>query len=125
MIVAGFGFRAAASAADLRAALMLTGMDPDALASIREKAAAPALRDLSTDMRITLLSLDLDEISGVPTPTVSPRIQARFGTGSLAEATAIAGARRGAQGAQVRLLSPRLQTANGMATVAIAERIDS
>ena len=123
MIVAGIGFRAAATMADLHQALTLAGPPPDALASVAEKATAPVLRDLAQRLDLPLIALPPEALAAEQTPTSSPRVQARFGTGSLAEAAALAGARHGQPGATARLLAPRTQSANGMATAALAERI--
>jgi cobalt-precorrin 5A hydrolase len=122
MKVAGFGFRAAASMADLQEALLLTGVRPDALASVAAKAGALALSDLAGALNLPVISLSEKEISDETTLTASPRIKARFGTGSLAEAAALAGVRRGSGTRTVRLICKRVQTTNGMATAAIAER---
>ena len=122
--VAGLGFRASAGLADLRAALALTGARPDALASITAKARAPALKQLAREMGLPLFALDETEIAGEQTLTCSPRIKARFGTGSLAEACALVAARKGHPGAQSRLITPRFVTADGQATAAIAERLE-
>ncbi len=123
MICAGIGYRRAATLADLQEALALTGITPDALASIAAKADSPPLQDLARQTGLPLITLSEAEIAGIRTLTHSPRLQARFGTGSLAEAAALAAAGRDAQNARTRLLAPRVQTANGMATAAIAERI--
>ena len=53
----------------------------------------------------------------------SDRIKARFGTGSLAEAAALLAAGQNEGDIGARLTVPRVQTENGMATAAIAERI--
>ncbi|WP_323778437.1 cobalamin biosynthesis protein [Leisingera sp.] len=124
MKVAGIGFRTAATAADLRAALALTGVEVDALASIAEKAEAPAMQEFAQSIGLPVIALQDREIAGEQTLTCSPRIKARFGTGSLAEAAALAGARHGAPGAGARLLAPRVVTADGLATAAIAERLE-
>ncbi|WP_406650370.1 cobalamin biosynthesis protein [Aliisedimentitalea scapharcae] len=121
MKVAGFGFRSGATVADLRDVLALTGQTPDAVASISTKAQTPVLQRLAKELDVPLIALDENEIAGEQTLTCSPRIKARFGTGSLAEAAAQAGARTSVKGATVRLLSPRVITANGNATVAIAQ----
>ncbi|UWQ93302.1 cobalamin biosynthesis protein [Rhodobacteraceae bacterium M382] len=121
MKVAGFGFRSGATVADLRDVLALTGQTPDAVASISTKAQTPVLQQLAKELDVPLIALDENEIAGEQTLTCSPRIKARFGTGSLAEAAAQAGARTSVKGATVRLLSPRVITANGNATVAIAQ----
>ncbi|UWR77167.1 cobalamin biosynthesis protein [Phaeobacter inhibens] len=124
MKVAGIGFRAAATAADLQAALALTGERVDALASIAQKADAPAMQEFARSLGLPVISLQEQDIAGEQTLTCSPRIKARFGTGSLAEAAALAGARHGATGARARLLAPRVVTADGLATAAIAERLE-
>ncbi|MDC0657937.1 cobalamin biosynthesis protein [Leisingera sp. SS27] len=124
MKVAGIGFRSAATAADLQAALALTGAQVDALASVTEKAQAPAMQELARSIGLPVIALQEQDIAGEQTLTCSPRIKARFGTGSLAEAAALAGARHGVPGAGARLLAPRVVTADGLATVAIAERLE-
>ncbi|MFW8594910.1 cobalamin biosynthesis protein [Cribrihabitans neustonicus] len=124
MKVAGIGFRRSATAADLQAALALTGEQVDAVASIAEKAAAPAMLEFARAAGLPVIALKNQDIAGEQTLTCSPRIKARFGTGSLAEAAALAGARHGAPGAGSRLLAPRVVTADGLATAAIAERLE-
>ncbi|UWQ40421.1 cobalamin biosynthesis protein [Leisingera aquaemixtae] len=124
MKVAGIGFRSTATAADLQAALALTGAQVDALASVTEKAETPAMQEFARSIGLPVIALEHQDIAGEQTLTCSPRIKARFGTGSLAEAAALAGARRGVLGAQSRLLAPRVVTADGLATAAIAERLE-
>ena len=113
MIVAGIGMRADATEADLHAALTLTRRTPDTLATLAIKV-TPALRLFADNLGVPLEA----DIADIPTRTVSPRIQARFGTGSLAEAAALRVAGRGAKLTTLRVASP-----NGMATAAIAEGI--
>ncbi|AXT36575.1 precorrin methylase [Phaeobacter sp. LSS9] len=124
MKVAGIGFRESATAADLQAALALTGERVDALASIAEKANTPAMQEFARQTGLPVIALQEQDIAGEQTLTCSPRIKARFGTGSLAEAAALAGARHGVQGAKSRLFAPRVVTADGLATAAIAERLE-
>lgn len=121
-IVVGIGFRGDATVQDLADAITLAGQSPDAIASVAEKAAQPQLQQLAQDMNLPLYTLEEAEIAGEQTLTCSPRIKARFGTGSLAEAAALAGARKMGAG-PVRLLAPRVITPNGMATAAMAQRI--
>lgn len=123
MKVAGFGFRHGATADDLRSALELTGHRPDALASVSAKADAQAFRTLAAEMNLPVIALPEEALRGMQTLTSSPRIQARFGTGSLAEAAALKGACHGSTTATARLLEPRVVTADGLATAAIAERL--
>lgn len=124
MKVAGIGFRASATLADLRQALDLLQAQPDALASLQAKAAAEPLKTLATELGLPLIALAEEDIAGEQTLTCSPRIKARFATGSLAEAAALVGARQARPGARARLIVPRIVTANGLATAALAERLD-
>ena len=124
MKVAGVGFRASATLADLRQALDLLQAQPDALASLQAKAAAEPLKTLATELGLPLIALAEEDIAGEQTLTCSPRIKARFATGSLAEAAALVGARQARSGARARLIAPRIVTANGLATAALAERLD-
>lgn len=110
--VAGFGMRAGAGPDSLRAALTMAGDgNLTALATIAERAAGlqPLADALALPLRIV-------PVQGVVTPTQSTRVQARFGTGSVAEAAALAGAGKGA-----RLVVLRVSSGDGMATCAVAE----
>ena len=122
MIVAGIGYRQAATLADLQAALALTGVTPTALASVAGKAEGEVMVQLARNLNLPVIAVTEKQIAGLDTTTQSARIKARFGTGSLAEAVALAGAGHGVAGAIAHLTVPRVQTDNGMATAAIAER---
>ncbi|WP_306113525.1 MULTISPECIES: cobalamin biosynthesis protein [unclassified Roseovarius] len=122
MIVAGIGYRQAATLADLQAALALTGATPTALASVAGKADGEVMVQLARNLNLPVIAVTEEQIADLDTATQSARIKARFGTGSLAEAVALAGAGHGAAGAIAHLTVPRVQTDNGMATAAIAER---
>ncbi len=115
MIVAGIGYRSGATPADLEAALALTGVTPDALASLDGKSGGP-LTALANTLNLPLTPLTEDQIAGTRTLTCSPRIKARFATGSLAEACALVAA-----GPNARLTHPRVIGPCGRVTVAIAE----
>lgn len=123
MIVAGIGYRQAATISDLREALALTGAEPTALATVAAKAGGDALTQLAEHLKLPVIAVTEAQIAGIETATQSARIETRFGTGSLAEAAALAGAGHGTPGVTARLTVPRMQTENGMATAAIAERI--
>ncbi|WP_199260410.1 cobalamin biosynthesis protein [Paracoccus binzhouensis] len=112
MRVAGIGFRQAASLASLADALARAG-SADALATSPAKADAPVIRALAARTGLPLIAV---EVAGIATPTRSPRILARLGTGSLAEAAALA-----ALGPGARIVAPRVLSQDGMATAAIAE----
>ncbi|MBL4929724.1 cobalamin biosynthesis protein [Fuscibacter oryzae] len=115
MRVAGLGFRSAATVDDLHDALHLAGGRVDLLATDATKAKAPALTALATRLNLPIRAV---RVAGQPTPSTSPRVQAKFATGSLSEAAALVAAGPGAC-----LVTPRVATPNGMATAAIAEGI--
>ena len=115
MKVAGFGFRDGAPLGSLRMALGLVeqaGGPATALATATSKAGAAALNDLAIERGLVVLAVP---VVGVATPTQSPRVQAMFGTGSVAEAAALAGAGDGATIIVGRVTSP-----DGLATCAMA-----
>jgi cobalt-precorrin 5A hydrolase len=122
MIVAGIGLRAGAPEAAINEALALTGRAPSLLACLETKE-TPALTALAARLALPLVALDEAEIAGLQTVTCSPRIKSRFATGSVAEALALAAARKG--GFKARLIAARVQSTCGMATAALAERIAS
>ena len=123
MIVAGIGYRQAATLDDLREAVALTGATPHALASVAAKTRGAALIALAQELDLPLIAIDEERLPLVQTRTASDRIKARFGTGSLAEAAALLAAGANDKDIAARITVPRVQTKNGMATAAIAERI--
>ncbi len=112
MRVAGLGFRQGASLASLADALDRAG-PADVLATSAAKAQAPEILALAQARGLPLLGVT---IAGVMTPTQSPRVMALYGTGSLAEAAALA-----ALGPGARIVTPRVTSQDRMATAAIAE----
>lgn len=115
--VAGFGHRAAATADTLRDLLTqaeaAAGGPVSALSSLPAKAApGEPLHALAAERGLPLLGV---AVAGIATPSQSARVLARLGTGSLAEAAALAAAGPGA-----RLMLGRITSADGMATCAIA-----
>ncbi|PIV74707.1 MAG: hypothetical protein COW55_08300 [Rhodobacteraceae bacterium CG17_big_fil_post_rev_8_21_14_2_50_65_11] len=122
MIWAGIGLREAADGAAFDDALALAGTRPDALACLAAKA-TPALVAWASTQGLPLTRLDEHDIAGLETPTTSPRIAARFATGSIAEALALTAARKG--GHKARIIAPRVTSACGRATMALAERTTS
>ena len=112
MRVAGIGFRPAASLAALSDALDRAG-PADALATIHAKAQAPVIVALARARGLPLIGV---KVAGIATPTQSPRVMALYGTGSLAEAAALA-----ALGPGARIVTPRVTSQDRMATAAIAE----
>ncbi len=120
MIVAGFGFRGAATAESLLDALDKARgpQAPALLATAEDKAAAPALQALSARLGLPVHAVTLDALAQVETPTRSARVRALRGSGSVAEAAALVAAGPGAS-----LLGPRAVSADRMATCALATRI--
>jgi cobalt-precorrin 5A hydrolase len=120
MIVAGFGFRGAATAESLLDALDKARgpQAPALLATAEDKAAAPALQALSARLGLPIHAVTLDALAQVETPTRSARVRALRGSGSVAEAAALVAAGPGAS-----LLGPRAVSADRMATCALATRI--
>ena len=94
MIVAGVGFRTSATLAGKS-----KGLEP-----------------LAEVLGLPLLALEPEALRGQVTQTQSGRVDAMFGTGSVAEAAALVAAGPGA-----RLRGPRAVSADGTATTAIAE----
>ena len=118
MIVAGLGFRKDAGIDSLRDALRAAGGEKtQALATAEDKAGSPVIQALAAEMALHLHAVPLERLRNQPTLTQSSRVQARYGTGSLAEAAALAAAGPGA-----RLLGPRVTSQDGKATAALAER---
>ena len=120
MIVAGFGFRRAATAESLLDALdkARCPQAPALLATAEDKAAAPAFQALSARLGLPIHAVTLDALAQVETPTRSATVRALRGSGSVAEAAALVAAGPGAS-----LLGPRAVSADRMATCALATRI--
>jgi len=116
VIVAGFGYRTGADVSSLRAALALAqaGHPPvTALAAPADKTAL--LEPLAEALAVPLIVVTPAALCAFPTPTRSAVSIAARGTGSVAEAAALAAAGEGAW-----LISPRHVSPDRMATCAIA-----
>ncbi len=114
MRVVGLGFRRGVSAESLRAAMALVGQG-DALATAEDKVLEPGLVRLAHELGLIVLpvtraALHAQGIEG------SARVEAEYGTGSVAEASALAAAGRGA-----KLVHGRRTGPDGMAVAALAE----
>ncbi|RGP38610.1 cobalamin biosynthesis protein [Pseudotabrizicola alkalilacus] len=115
MKVAGFGFRKDAPYESFRAALQQVegvGGPVTLLATVAAKAMAPALQRLATERGMIVLGV---AVAGIDTPTRSARVQALYGTGSVAEAAALAAA-----GANSTLIVGRMDAPDGTVTCAMA-----
>ncbi|HWL19520.1 MAG TPA: cobalamin biosynthesis protein [Bradyrhizobium sp.] len=118
MRVAGLGFRKEATIESLRDALAAAGgaRGLDALATAADKAGAAVIVSLACELGLTIRPVPAEVLARVETPTRSARIATMFGTGSLAEAAALAAAGQGA-----RLVAERTVSRDRAATAAIAE----
>jgi len=117
----GIGFRAKADASSLQDALaqvLAATKDTkiDAVVSEAAKARTPLFRNFALALGVPGLGIAQSDLSRMITPTQSARIKDRFGTGSLAEAAALAAA-----GPNALLIVERVVSTDGMATAALAE----
>ncbi|WP_298887257.1 cobalamin biosynthesis protein [uncultured Bradyrhizobium sp.] len=118
MKVAGLGFKQDATLDSLRDALAAAGGAEGlaAVATISDKADAEALKQLARECGVPIKGVPANVLAGIPTPTQSRRVSEKFGTGSIAEAAALAAAGPGA-----RLIAMRAVSQDRTATAAIAE----
>lgn len=120
MKVVGLGLRSAATPASLEELIERLQIAPDLpLAVPAFRGSHPAVLDLQRRGR-RIIPLPDTALSGISTPTRSPRILARHGTGSIAEACAIVAAGPGA-----RIIVPRVVSTDGRATAALAQSDES
>ncbi|MCA0406211.1 MAG: cobalamin biosynthesis protein [Proteobacteria bacterium] len=115
MKVAGVGLRAAATLDSLRDALKGQEAGLAALATLEDKAGHPALQTLAREMSLPIRAIPRASLAGLVTLTRSCRIEQGFGTGSVAEACALAACGPGA-----RIITPRITAPDGLATIALA-----
>ncbi len=117
MIVAGLGFSSSATLASLRSAFDLasTGKTVDALATVADKDGHAALAALAEATELPVHFIPAHDLAEQRTLTCSARSRATYGTGSVAEASALAAAGHGA-----RLISPRQISDDRLATCAVA-----
>lgn len=119
MRVAGIGFRPLAPIAALAEVLAraerAAGAPAEALATPAGKAGAVQVRALAASLDLPLIAVPEAALAGIDTPTRSARVEARYGTGSVAEAAALVAAGPGA-----RIVAARLSSTDRTATAAIA-----
>lgn len=128
----------AVTAEELSALLAQAPTPPDRIAVLQSKQTLQGFQTFASLCPIKVIALDEAEIVGEQVLTHSERVAARFGTGSVAEALALVGARVGARvgspgatrqsitpPAQAQLLGPRLISAEGRATLAFAATIQA
>jgi len=117
MRVAGLGFKRDVTLASLREVLVAAGAEGlTAVATVSDKSQTVALQLLAREFSLPIKAIPIAVLAGIETPTRSQFIQAKFGTGSIAEAAALAAA-----GARARLVSKRTVSQDRTATAAIAE----
>jgi cobalt-precorrin 5A hydrolase len=118
MKVAGLGFKMDATLASLREALLAAGGTEGlaAVATVSDKADAEPLKQLARECGVPIRGVPADVLANIDTPTRSQRIIEKFGTGSVAEAAALAAA-----GPRARLIATRAISRDRTATAAIAE----
>ncbi|RBW57430.1 cobalamin biosynthesis protein [Ruegeria sp. A3M17] len=117
MIVAGLGFSSTATVDSLRAVFerASVGQNVDALATVADKEGHAALSEFAAEIALPLHFIAAADLAGQRTLTCSNRSRATYGTGSVAEASALAAAGTGA-----RLTSPRQISDDRLATCAVA-----
>lgn len=115
MKIAGFGYRGAAGVESLMAAYEAAGGGADAIAVPADKADAACLLDFAAKLGLPVHPIQAQALQAITTPTQAARVIEKRGTGSVAEACALAAA-----GPESRLIAPRVISADRMATCAIA-----
>jgi cobalt-precorrin 5A hydrolase len=130
MMVAGFGFRSGATLASLRDALAhaAAAVQPKVpvqsialLAAAQDKADAPCLRALAEALGVPVCAVEAARMNATVTLSDHARVRALRGSGSTAEAAALAAALMHA-GPGATLLHPRVVSTDRLATCAIAAR---
>lgn len=118
MIVAGFGFRAAATRSSLLDALSIAsrGQNVDLIVTVADKSGSPCFLELAKALAIPVSAVSQNELDRISTLTATPTVKRLRGSGSIAEATALVAAGPGAT-----LLGSRVVSADRMATCAIAK----
>lgn len=129
MTVAGFGLRKDASLASLRDALAQALAQAGAggsacgpvtlLATAQDKADAPCLQALAGSLKLPVFAVPPEDMAAVTTLTDNAPVRGRRGTGSVAEAAALAAAMT-ISGSRAMLVHPRVVSSDRLATCAIA-----
>ena len=125
-LIAGFGYRAAATAASMEDALARAlaaagdaagGASGAAIFSApADKISAPCARDFAAARGVEITPIDAAILCLFNTPTQAPRVIEKRGVGSVAEAVAMAAAGMGGE-----LIVPRTVSEDRMATCALVK----
>ena len=118
MKVAGLGFKRGVTLVSLREALLAAGGSEGltAVATVSDKADEEVLKQLARECGLPIKAVAAEMLVGIDTPTQSKLVVEKFGTGSVAEAAALAAA-----GPRARLIATRVVSQDRTATAAIAE----
>ena len=118
MKVAGLGFKRDVTLASLREVLVAAGGCEGlaVVATVSDRAETAALKVLAGELNVPVKAVPADVLAGIVTPTQSKPVKEKFGTGSVAEAAALAAA-----GRHARLISTRVVSKDRSATAALAE----
>ena len=117
MIVAGFGFRSAATGGSLMDAFTIAGIQTvDAIATADDKSQTSTFAEFAKSIGARIIPVSAQNLSDAQTPTKSLASQTHRRAGSVAEAAALAAIGKGA-----KLLAPRSISQDRMATCAIAQ----
>lgn len=132
-MVAGFGWRAGATPASLRAALELALRQVSGLvgpltllATAEDKAQAACLQTLAAQLGLPVRAVPLALLRAMPTATRNAVVERLRGSGSVAEAAALAAAQAASQATasatvpSARLLHSRSISPDRLATCALA-----
>jgi len=117
MIIAGFGFRGEATRASLQDAYDKLGGGAEAIAVPDDKAGALCLKQLAATLDLPVIRISSEDMPSIDTPPPAKRVIEKRGTGSVAEACALAAA-----GPEARLIAARHISEDRMATCALAEK---
>lgn len=118
MIAAGFGFRGTASIESLEDAFERArrGLSPDIVATAANKAEAAVFKGFAQRLGLPVSAVSQALLCEQSTTTRSAKSMATHGTGSVAEAAALAAA-----GGKAQLISPRAVSGDRLATCALAK----
>jgi len=116
MIVAGFGFRKGATPESFCAALGKAGVKATHAATLDSKANASDFQNFARSAGLPVLALPQSALAQMETPTQSDASIKTYGIGSIAEAAALVAA-----GPNAALIVPRVISADGMVTCAVAK----
>lgn len=120
LIIAGFGYRAEATVESLKDAYDHLGGEADAIAVPEDKAGFLCVKRFAESVGLPVHPVSSEAMQAIDTPTQAARVIEKRGTGSVAEACAMAIA-----GPNGRLMAMRTISSDRMATCALAVRDDA